>query len=129
MSPRRRQFRAKAGKARRVPGAMNGLERAYSQHLDARIATGEILSWSFECVTLKLADACRYTPDFMVIASDCTVEFHETKGRWMDDAKVKFKVAAAQFPFRFVAVYRDKLRDGGRFRFEDADRFAEEQAA
>lgn len=103
---------------------MNGLERAYSQVLDARLAAGEILDWKFEAVTLKLADACRYTPDFMVIAADATVEFHETKGRWMDDAKVKFKVAAAQFPFRFVAVYRDRIREGGRFRYEDADRFA-----
>ena len=31
------------------------------------------------------------------------IEVHEVKGFWTDDALVKIKVAAAKFPFRFIA--------------------------
>jgi len=44
----------------------------------------------------------------MVVNKDQEIEFHEVKGYWMDDAKVKIKVAAAKFPFRFVAMKLEK---------------------
>lgn len=66
-------------------------------------------------ITLKLADDCRYTPDFACI-SDAKFTFYEVKGFWRDDAKVKIKVAARLFPmFKFVVVMKDK----GGWKFED----------
>ena len=57
-----------------------------------------------QCITLKLADDTRYTPDFFSIDAGQLVAF-EVKGFWRDDAKVKIKVAARQFPFiRFVVA-------------------------
>ncbi|MCD8071173.1 MAG: hypothetical protein LUE08_07315 [Akkermansiaceae bacterium] len=91
-------------KAARVAGTMNGTERSYSLHLDALKQSGKIRAWFFESVKLGLGKNCFYTPDFMVIRSDDVVEFHEVKGFWRDDARVKIKVAADKYPFIFVAV-------------------------
>jgi hypothetical protein len=59
----------------------------------------------FEQIKLRLADKTYYTPDFWVLGDDDVLEFHETKGGpWMDDARVKIKVAAERYPqFRFRA--------------------------
>lgn len=85
-------------------GRMNNAEFAYSKTLELRKIAGEILWYSFEGMTLRLADRTTYTPDFVVMLADRTLEMHEVKGFWTDDAKVKIKVAAEKFPFRFVAV-------------------------
>lgn len=86
---------------------MNKTEAAYALHLHALQLAGKIRSWRFESLTLRLADATRYTPDFLVELVDEQLELHEVKGFWRDDARVKFKVAAELFPmFRFVAVNR-----------------------
>lgn len=93
----------------------NKTEAAYMALLEARKRAGEILWYRFEGITLKLAQDTRYTPDFFVLAADGSLECHETKGFWRDDARVKIKVAAAMFPFRFVAVQKAK---GGKWLFE-----------
>jgi hypothetical protein len=100
--------RAKGRQPSRGDG-MNKLERDYAQHLELLLRAGEIAGWTFEDVKLRLAKRTWYTPDFFVVPSlSFRLEFHETKGFWRDDAKVKFKVAAEMFPtFRFLAVYRD----------------------
>lgn len=88
-------------------GRMNKTEAAYAQHLHALQLAGKVKGWRFESVTLRLADATRYTPDFLVELFVGPLELHEVKGFWRDDARVKFKVAAELFPmFRFVAVKR-----------------------
>lgn len=84
--------------------AMNKTERRYADYLETRRLVGEIWRWDFEAVKLRLADSTFYTPDFRVILADGTEEFHEVKGHWEDDARVKIKVAAEQHPYRFVAV-------------------------
>ena len=48
-------------------GQMNKTEAAYAQELEARKNAQELLWYAFEGVTLKLADGCRYTPDFSVL--------------------------------------------------------------
>jgi hypothetical protein len=105
---------------RHVPGKMNGLEEDYANtFLRGRYIHG------FEEITLKLGDDCRYTPDFWVLGDDDVLEFHETKGRWMDDAKVKMKVAAEKYPqFRFMAFRKLTKKEGGgwvRERYGPAD--------
>lgn len=60
-------------------------------------------------ITLKLADDCRYTPDFAWVNLIGKFEFIEVKGFWRDDARVKIKVAARMFPWaKFKAVKRVK---------------------
>lgn len=86
-------------------GKMNKLETKYAQYLENRRLVGEIESWKFEQVKLKLADRTFYTPDFWVVMPNRTVEAHEVKGFWEDDARVKVKVAAREFPeVRFLGI-------------------------
>lgn len=95
------RFRAKS-KPKRVPGVMNKTETAYSHHLESRKREGLILSWMYEPVKFRLAKATTYTPDFMVVCADLTIEHHEVKGSWnaphQEDSRVKIKVAAEMFP-------------------------------
>ena len=86
------------------PGAMNKTEAAYDRHLALLQHAGVIVWRRFEGLKLRLADATFYTPDFAVMLADGTIECHEVKGFWTDDARVKIKVAADQYPFRFIAV-------------------------
>lgn len=94
------------GRGRHRPGHMNKTEAAYGLVLEARRRQGEILWYSFEAVKLKLADKTYYTPDYLVMTNDNWLEFHEVKGFWEDDARVKIKCAAEKFPFKFIAVSR-----------------------
>lgn len=94
---------------------MNGTEAEYATLLEANRLAGEIRSWRFERIRFVLADRCTYTPDFEVVLPDGTLEYHECKGFWRDDARVKIKVAAREFADRrFIAVQkRPKKRGGG----------------
>lgn len=91
-------------------GEMNKTEAAYAQDLALRKKAGTIADYKFEALKLRLADNTFYTPDFMVIATNGTIELHEVKGFWEDDARVKIKVAAAEFPFLFRAIKKGKLK-------------------
>lgn len=61
-----------------------------------------------QSITLRLANGCRYTPDFALLHGPTgAVRFYEVKGYMRDDAAVKIKVAAAQFPaWAFWLVWR-----------------------
>jgi hypothetical protein len=88
------------------PGEMNKSEANYAKHLELRKQAGEILWWKFEGVKLRLADNTFYTPDFFVMLANGQLEAHEYKGHWMDDARVKIKVAAELYPFTFIGVQK-----------------------
>lgn len=100
-------------------GVMNKTEEAYAAHLELRRRAGEVEAVWFEGITLKLAEGCRYTPDFLVMLSDGRLEAHEVKGHWQDDAKVKIKVAAAKFPLRFIALKAIPRKAGGGWEEQD----------
>ena len=89
-------------------GQLNKTEQAYAAHLELKRIAGEIVWLRFEGVKLRLADNTFYTPDFAVMAADGVIELHEVKGFWADDARVKIKVAAEQYPFRFKAVKKTR---------------------
>lgn len=91
-----------------TPGQMNKLEARWAQELDFRRRAGEVACYRFESLTLKLADGCRYTPDFLVCLADGTLELHECKGFMRDDAAVKLRVCAEMYPFRLRLVRRVK---------------------
>lgn len=103
--------------ARHAAGVMNKTEAAYDQHLSLRRHAGEVSWYAFEAIKLRLAKGTFLTVDFTVLLPDHTLEFHEIKGRkgdtfWAEeDAKIKLKVAAEQFPFRVLVVW--PRRGGG----------------
>lgn len=94
-------------------GAMNKTEAAYGQRLELLLRAGSVLWYRFEGLKLRLADNTFYTPDFAVLAADGVMECHEVKGFWQDDARVKIKVAADMYPFRFLAIKVRAKKDGG----------------
>lgn len=83
---------------------MNKTESAYGAYLELRRRAGEVAWYRFEPFKLRLADRTFYEPDYGVMLANGEMEVHECKGFWTDDARVKIKVAADQFPFRFVAA-------------------------
>lgn len=93
-------------------GAMNKTEAAYDLLLKQRLHAGEIQWYCFEGVKLRLADNTFYTADFFVMNAEGLLEVHEVKGHWTDDARVKIKVAAAQYPFRFIALKKSRESAG-----------------
>ena len=100
-------------------GAMNKTEAAYASELEALRRAGVVQSYDFEAVTFKLAHDCRYTPDFMVVLASGLVEFHEVKGFWRDDARIKVRVAADKFPaFSFKAFSKQAKKAGGGWKVE-----------
>jgi hypothetical protein len=85
-------------------GQRNKTEAAYEQHLELLKRAGEIIWYCFEGMKFRLADNTFYNPDFIVMRKDGQIEVHEVKGFWMEDARVKIKVAAETFPFKFIAI-------------------------
>ena len=101
-------------------GSMNKTEEAYASVLEGLKQAGQITWYKFEALKVKLADRTYYTPDFLVMRADGLLEMHEVKGGiWQDDARVKIKVAAEQFPFRFVAVKMKAKKAGGGWEYEE----------
>lgn len=94
-------------------GERNKTEAAYESVLETRKRAGEILWYRFEGLKLRLADNTFYTPDFFVMLANGELEAHEVKGFYTDDAKVKVKIAADTYPFRFYLVRAKEKKDGG----------------
>ncbi len=103
----------------RLPtGTMNKTEAAYDAHLWEQRHAGKVLWHKFEGIKLRLADNTFLTIDFPVLAADGYLEMHEVKGFWEDDARVKMKVAASLYPFRFCAVKPRAKKNGGGWEVE-----------
>jgi len=100
-------------------GQMNNTEQAYCVDLAMLKSAGLIAWFKFEGVKLRLADNTFYTPDFAVMRADGTMEMHEVKGFWTDDARVKIKVAADMYPFKFVALKAKSKKAGGGWQEEE----------
>ena len=103
-------------KGRLPKGEMNQTETKYATYLAELKLAGDVLWWRFEPVKLLLAPLTTLTPDFMVMLADGAIEMHDVKGAkaiYEDDAKVKMKVAAAEYPFVFRVVFPKAKKDGG----------------
>ena len=105
----------------RLPaGVMNKTESAYAKYLAILKMAGEVEWYEFEGIKFRLADNTFYTPDFAVMRADCSIEIHEVKGFWADDAKVKIKVAAEKYPiFKFIGVTQEAKKNGGGWKVEE----------
>lgn len=104
------------------PGQMNKTEELFDLYLDAQRHHGEILWYTFEGIKLKLADNCHLTIDFAVLPADGVMELIDVKGSpaiFSDDAKVKMKLAAKLFPFRFKVAFPIPKKDGGGWRIDE----------
>ena len=110
-------FKRKArGRPRHTRGEMNKVEARWAATLEAERIAGQIADYGFEKIKFKLADNTYFEIDFYVVKADLSLEFQEVKSAWKqkdgsykphweDDARVKIKVAAQQFPFfQFVGV-------------------------
>ena len=110
-------------KGRLKSGEMNKTEAAYAQFLESEKQAGRVAAYWFESMKLKIADGkCWLTPDFLILRPDGSLELHDTKGSpavFMDDAKVKMKVAASQYPFPVFVVYPRPKKDGGGWTYEE----------
>ena len=104
-------------KGRLKSGQMNRTEQAYAQYLEKEKQAGRVVEYWFEKIKVEIAKpACTYTPDFMVQRPDGTLELHEVKGSpaiFADDAKVKVKACATQYPFPVFVVFPKKKSSGG----------------
>lgn len=100
-------------------GQMNKTEEAYAGRLKLLESAGQIQWFKFEGVKLRLADNTFYSPDFAVMLADGTLEMHEVKGFWQDDARAKIKIAADLYPFRFIAVKVKPKKEGGGWGVEE----------
>lgn len=95
---------------------MNKGEAQYAQVLEAEKRAGRITDYRFEGVKLRLADNTHLTMDFLVIDCDGFVQLHDVKALWshgkvgvQEDANIKIKVAASQYPyFQFLTAWKEK---------------------
>lgn len=95
-------------KPKRLPKGPNRTESEYGLILKAKFPQSNV---RFEAYTLKLADGCRYSPDWSVEHPDRTLEFHEVKGPFIySKALTKPRTAAELFPQRFTLA--QKLKSG-----------------
>ena len=90
---------------------MTKVEAEYGMILESMKRRHEIVDWQFEGITFRLADDCRYTPDFFVIVTlhPLLLRFVETKGKHIwDDSKVKFRVAKEKYPWAEWCMWQKK---------------------
>ncbi|MBT9170537.1 MAG: hypothetical protein DDT18_00880 [Actinobacteria bacterium] len=95
-----------------ISSKMNKMEGRYCQELELLKRAGEIVDYRFEPFGLKLADKTYYHPDFLVVYKD-KFEIIEIKGFMRDDANVKLKIAAKEFPwFQFKLIFWNSKTKG-----------------
>ena len=83
---------------------LNKTERAFLEYLRALRKT----CIGVQNITLKLANDCRFTPDFSYIEGGRLILI-DVKGFQREDALIKIKVAARQFPWiEFQIVTKTK---------------------
>jgi len=93
------------------PDGMNKTERAYSLRLAEAVAMGRLAAWYFEPLKLRLAGRTWLKIDFLVVLPFGTMLLVDVKGHMEDDAAVKLKVCAEQFPLLLLyVVFRPKGR-------------------
>mgnify|MGYP001046876538 CR=1 FL=1 len=104
-------------KGRLKTSEMNLTEKAFVDHLEALRAQGKVARWWFEAIRLRVAPrACSYTPDFLVLRPDGQLDLVEVKGSkriFADDAKVKTKFVAGEYPFAVFVAYPKAKKEGG----------------
>lgn len=103
-------------KVKLPPGTMNRSEERYAEEsLEPRRRAGEILTWQYQPVRLRLARESIFTPDFGLLRSDGVYTLQDFKGFQEIAALVRIKVAASLYwwwAFELVSK-RTKKAGGG----------------
>jgi len=88
----------------------NKTEREFWQITESRVKAGELQWAGWECCKFLVgAGVCWYCPDVIALDAGGNLIAYEVKGFWRDDARVKIKAAAKQYPWiRFIAVRKTK---------------------
>lgn len=97
---------------------MNKTEAAYASELERERVAGLIQWWKFEGIKLRLADKTFLTVDFAVLDAEGYLRMVDVKGAlavYEQDARVKMKVAASLYPFKFFIAIPRLKREGGGF--------------
>jgi hypothetical protein len=87
--------------------------------LSLRVKPSKATEYLSRLVIAGLVDNTFYTCDFAVLRADMSFELHEVKGYWEQDSRVKIKVAASLYPFRFIAVTPRAKKNGGGYDVEE----------
>ena len=102
-----------------APRSRNKWEEAFErEELEPRVQSGEIRWAQFEGLRFRLADDAYYKPDFVALWANGELVAYEVKGMWREAARVRIKVVADHFPFRFIAVRKRKVSEGGGWEYE-----------
>ena len=117
------------GRVRKRAGEMNKTEAAFDTELRFQRSCGHVVWFAFEAMKFRLADNTFYTPDFAVLYGDGMLRMIDTKGTTKkdgkyrpfveEDAKIKAKIAAEQFPISFALAYRLPKKAGGEWVIEE----------
>ena len=87
-------------------------EANYARYLSFLVSNGEILGWEYEPDTFEFPvkrGNIAYTPDFKIINSDGSVEYHEVKGYMDKDSAVKLKRMEKYYPtIKVVVIGKDE---------------------
>jgi len=84
---------------------LNKTEKAYL----AVLRSLGVKNLGIQSITLKIADDCRFTPDFNYVDESERTVLIDVKGWQREDAFIKIKVAARIFTqFKFQIVKKDK---------------------
>ncbi|WP_233343659.1 hypothetical protein [Burkholderia cepacia] len=99
-------------RARKVDAAIE----AYGELLATLRLRGDVLWFRANPIKLRLADETYYGPNFAVMVASGHLEMHHVMDAAKNEPLTTVKIAAEQFPFRFVAVHRD---DSCGWKFEE----------
>jgi len=95
-------------------GEKNQTEQRFEDEvLRPGMMTGDFLWYRFEGVKLRLADNTFLTVDYAVLPKDGVLTMIDVKGGpgvFMEDARVKMRVAADTYPFVFQMAWPEKGR-------------------
>lgn len=89
-------------------------EAAYAAHLDLLVRMsvhpqlGSVVSWAYEPDTLVCAGGTKYTPDFRVTFPGRREEYHEVKGFFRPQDRVRVREALAVSTLPIVLVSRKR---------------------
>jgi hypothetical protein len=95
-------------KQRALNGGMNGWEKAFADMLEMQRVTGYVKWWKYEGIKLRLADGAWFKVDFFVMYADGTTEAVEVKGHMREAARVRLRVAADLYPWKFSIARKTK---------------------
>lgn len=94
-------------------GEMNFTEARYAKRLELLLRAGEIQWYRFDSIKVRVANNCWLTIDFFVMNKAGELEAHDVKGSRkiiQEDAAVKMKVVADNYPFRVFYAFPNKVR-------------------